>query len=94
MTCNLGICAQRCGRINLERMAIVEIILLNTFPLIPKAQNYGDKRRNIIAIPKNGYQVASSSQLFAWFMKAKIYKVESCTIYFALNFPLCCLDYP
>ena len=66
----------------------------HTFPVIPKAQNYGDKRRNIIAISKNGYQVASSSQLFAWFMKAKIYKVESCTIYFALNFPLCCPDYP
>ena len=24
--------------------------------------------------------------LFVWFMKAKVYKVESCTLYFASNF--------
>ena len=45
------ICAQRFGGINLERIAIVEIILLqsvrHTFPIIPKAQNYRDKRKAI-----------------------------------------------
>ena len=60
------ICAQRCGRINLERMAIVETILLKrvsaiTFPVIPKAQNYREcmetKKKQYLGIPKNGYQV-------------------------------------
>ena len=46
------ICAQRFGRINLEGIAIEEIILLqsvrHTFPIIPKAQNYRDKRESNI----------------------------------------------
>ena len=28
------------------------------------------------------------------FMNSKVHKVESCTVYFALNFPPCCPDYP
>ena len=60
------ICAQRCSKINLERMAILEIILLkrvcNTFPVIPKAQNYREcmeTKKQYLGIPKklkNGYQ--------------------------------------
>ena len=46
------ICAQRFGRIHLERIVIEEIILLQSvghkFPIIPKAQNYRDKRESNI----------------------------------------------
>ena len=93
------ICAQRCGRINFERMAIVEIILLKRVSAIYISCNskgtklqgmYGDKKKQHLGIPKNGYQVYFISDvhmnLFVLFMKAKVYKVESCTIYFALNF--------
>ena len=34
------ICAQKCGRRKVERMAILEISSCHTFPVIPKAQNY------------------------------------------------------
>ena len=45
------ICAQRCGRISLERMAIVEIMLLKEFlpfPVIPRAQNYRECFQRIL----------------------------------------------
>ena len=106
MICNFGyfycskqkICAQRCGKIKLERMAIVEIILFKqsfcyTFPVISKAQNYREcmeTKYQYLGITENGYQVQFISivnlDLFVWFIWAKVYKVESCTVYFALNF--------
>ena len=72
----------------------------HTFPVIPKAQRKTEQNKQYLGIPKDRYQVQFISvvnlNLFVWFMKAKVYKVESCTVYmyFALNFPPCCLDYP
>ena len=65
----------------------------HTFPVIPKAQNYREcmeTKKQYLGIPKNRYQVQVTSvvnlNLFVWFMKTKVYKVESCTVYFALKF--------
>ena len=95
------ICAHlRCGRINLERMAIIEIIL----PYIScnsKAPNYREctciymetkkaifNRNSKERIPSLQLYIISvvNMNLFVWVMKAKVYKVGSCTVYFALNF--------
>ena len=66
-----------------------------TFPVIPKAQNYRgcmDTKKAIFRnfkerIPSLFYRSCEHQLiLFVWFMKAKVYKVESCAVYFALNF--------
>ena len=56
-----------------------------TFPVIPKSQNYREcmeTKMQCLGTPKNRYQVQFISvvnlNLFVWFMKAKVYKVESC----------------
>ena len=61
--------------------------------VIPKAPNYRkckETKKQYLGIPKNRYQVQFISvvnlNLFVWFMKVKPYKVESCTVYFSLNF--------
>ena len=59
------ICAQRCSGINLERMAIVEIILLKGVSAIHFQQFQRHKitedvwrqKKQHLGIPKNGYQV-------------------------------------
>ena len=78
------ICAQRCGRTNLERMAIVEFILLKRVSAIHFLQfqrhkiteNVWRQEKQYLGIPKNGYQVSFISvvnmNLFVWFMKAKV----------------------
>ena len=48
------------------------------------------RKKPYLGITKNTYQVQFISvvnlNLFVWFMKVKVYKVESCTVYFSLNF--------
>ena len=53
-------------------------------------ENVRRREKQYLGIPKNRYQVqfisAVNLNLFGWFMKVKVFKVESCTVYFALNF--------
>ena len=91
------ICAQTYGRRKLEnvycRNYFIKQSFCHTFPVIPRAQNYREcmgQKKQYLGITKNRYQVqfisAMNSDLLVWILKAKVYKVESCTVYFALNF--------
>ena len=63
----------------------------HTFPVIPKAQNYRECMETKAIFRNSKERIPSlvhlmNMNLFVWFMKAKVYKVESRTVYFALNF--------
>ena len=64
-----------------------------------------EAKKQYLGIQKNRYQVQLISvvnlNLFLWFMKGKVKKVESCKVYLLfnfhakpLNFPPCGPDYP
>ena len=76
------------------RNYFIEKSFCHTFPVIPKSQNYWQCMETKKAIFRNSKALIQSLKfisvvninLFVWFMKVKVYKLESCTVYFALNF--------
>ena len=63
------------------RNYLIKQSFCHTFPVIPKAQNYRECMEQYLGVPKNRYRVQFISvvnlNLFVWFIKAKVYKVES-----------------